>query len=293
MIVDTDYQPLPFYLAPESPQNKDTLHVVMSDMHSGSNYALFIKGTWEGTKGNNHTATSKQVKIRNHFEIFAEELKQARQGKQVKLIHNGDAIDGDHHNSGDVCTTNPLEQARIHVDLMEEFKQRIDWQAGDLLYYTRGTQTHVNEFENWIGEQVNAVPDGDFYVHDLLKLWTNGNLSLFAHHGPSRGDGANEGNSMRNFLRNVQQEAVKDNRIIPDVLWTSHVHYPTYSPYGYRANGMNFKNMHGIITPAWQLKTSFGWQVAALKQEKIGGVYQEIKADGTICIPKFSIMETE
>lgn len=292
MIVDTDYQPLPFYLAPEPPQNKDTLHVVMSDMHSGSNYALFVKGTWEGTKGNNHTATSKQMKIRNHFEKFAEELKQARQGKQIKLVHNGDAIDGDHHQSADVCTINVLEQAKIHVDLMEEFKKRIDWQQGDELYYTRGTQTHVNELENWIGEQVNAVPDGDFFVYDLLNLETNGTLSTFAHHGPSRGEGDNEGNSMRNWLRSIKQERTKDQKRIADVIWTSHVHYPTYSSYIWREK-MEFRTMHGIITPAWQRKTSFGWQVASLKEEKIGGVYQEIKSDGTICIPKFSIMESD
>lgn len=292
MIVDTQYQPLPFYLAPEPPKNKDTLHIVMSDMHSGSNYALFLPGEWHGTKDNNHMPTSKQMKIRAQFEKYTEEIKQARQGKKVIVVHNGDAIDGDHHRSSDVCTTNVLEQARIHVELMEEFKQRIDWQAGDEIYYTRGTQTHVNEFENWIGEQVNAVPNGNFYVYDLLTLETNGTLSFFAHHGPGRGDGDNEGNSMRNWLRGIKQEAIKDERRIADVIWTSHVHYPTYSSYIWREK-MKFHTMHGIITPAWQLKTSFGWQVASLKEEKIGGVYQEIKADGTICIPKFSIMETQ
>lgn len=258
-------------------------------MHSGSNYALFPANEWRGTKGNNHSPTSGQKKIRAQFERYAAEVKTARKGKRVKIVHNGDAIDGDHHSSGDVCTVNPLEQAQIHVDLMGEFQKRIDWQRGDEIYYTRGTQTHVNELENWIGEQMNAVPDGDFFVHDLLELDVNGRMSVFAHHGPGRGDGANEGNPLRNWLRNIQQEATKDGKRVPDGIWVGHVHYPTYTTYVWR-DKLNFNTIHGIITPSWQLKTTFGWKVASMKQEKIGGVYQEIKADGTMGIPKFSVM---
>jgi len=234
-----------------SSKQKDTLRVVMSDTHAGSNYALFQKDIWHGTKDNNHTPTSNQLQIREHFYKFAAQVKEARKGKRVKLVHNGDAIDGDHHNSGDVCTVNPLEQAKIHVDVMSEFQGLIDWQAGDEIYYTRGTQTHVNEFENWIGEQMNAVMDGDFYVHNVFDLVTSGTISRFAHHGPSRGDGANEGNPMRNWLRSIQQEAVKDEKIVPNIIWTGHVHYPTYSSYIWREK-MQFRTLHGIITPSWQ-----------------------------------------
>jgi len=287
----TEYSPRPFYVVPEKIQ-KDTLHVVLSDMHSGSNYALFLPGVWHGAKENNHIPRALQMAIRKQFEAYAHEICLARQGKKVIVVHNGDAIDGDHHNSNDVCTRNPLEQAKIHVDIMSEFQRLIDWQQGDEIYYTRGSQTHVSEMETYIGEQLNAVPCGEFFVWDILKLETNGTLSLFAHHGPSRGDGDNEGNGMRNWLRGIKQERIKDKRRVPDVIWTGHVHYPTYSTYVWREK-MEFRTMHGIITPSWQRKTSFGWQVAALKEEKIGGTWQEIKADGTICIPKFSIMETE
>jgi len=272
--------------------NTDVINVVLSDMHSGSNYALFLDREWKGTKENNHTPTSKQQKIRECYEAFAFDVYKARQGKTIKLVHNGDAIDGDHHRSGDVCTLNPIDQADIHIELVNEFQKRIGWQAGDELYYTRGTQTHVNELENYIGRELNAVPEGDFYVHNLLKLDVNGTTSWFAHHGPGRGDGPNEGNPMRNWLRNIQTESMKDQSAPPDVVWTSHVHYPTYGSYVYRTK-MNFKTIHGIITPAWQKKTAFGWQVAAVKQEKIGGVYQEIKADGTIALPYFRVMEGE
>lgn len=271
--------------------NKDVLQVVIADTHSGSNYALFLDRTWHG-KNMSHTPRAKQVQIRRQFETFTAAVKQARKGLRVKLIVNGDAIDGDHHHSGDVCTLNEMEQADIHIELMNELQKRIGWQAGDELYYTKGTQTHVHEYENYIGRELNAVPDGDYFVWDILKLNTNGVVSWFVHHGVARGGGANEGNPLRNWLKAIYMEAVKDGTEIPDIVYTGHVHDPTFATYDWREK-MAFKVMHGIILPSWQMKTSHGYKVAAVSKNKIGGVYQVIKADGTICVPKFSVMESQ
>jgi hypothetical protein len=270
-------------------KSKDTIQVVVSDFHTGSNYALFIAGEWKGTKEQSHTPRSAQVEIRKHFEKFTEQVKQLRKGKRLILVHNGDAVDGDHHNSGDVCTVNVLEQARIHIDLMSELQKRIGWQAGDTMYYTRGTQSHVNEYENYIGQEMDAVPNGDYFVHDLLQLDINGVRSWFVHHGPARGEGANEGNSMRNWLRNIYFEAHKDGSICPQIVYTGHVHNPTYSTYVYQSK-MQFQTMHGVILPSWQGKTIYAHRVAPYQKNKIGGVIHEIKEDGTITVPKFSIM---
>ena len=271
--------------------SKDVLHVVISDTHSGSNYALFVDRAWHGVK-TSHIPRAGQIRIRKHFEEFAEEIRVARQGKKIRLIHNGDAIDGDHHHSGDVCSLYAQEHADIHVELMNELQKRVEWQAGDELYYTKGTPTHVNEFENYIGRELNAVPNGEFYAWEFLALITNGALSWFVHHGPRPGQGANETNGLHNWLKGIYYDALKDRRSIPDIVYTGHVHQPTYAPFGYRI-GMEFHNMHGVILPSWQMKTSFAWQKAPVSKNKIGGVIHEIKADGTVTIPKFSIMETE
>lgn len=266
--------------------NRDTLQVVLSDLHSGSNYALFVNRAWRGEKEASRIPSSKQQSIRKVWEEYAETVKRARKGKRVRLIHNGDAIDGDHHNSNDICTRSSLNQADIHIELMNEFQKRIGWQRGDEMYYTRGTQTHVNEFEDYIGREMNAVTDGEYYVHDLLELNTNGVISWFVHHGPRRGAGANEGNPVRAWLKNIYHEAIKDHTQIPDIVYTGHVHDPTYNDYIYREE-MNFKVMYGIILPSWQMKTKFAWEKVPVSKNKIGGVMQEIKADGTICPPVF------
>jgi len=276
----------------EPPPARDVARTVISDLHSGSNFALFLNREWHGRK-NSHIPRAAQIKIRQRFESYAEEFRLFRQGKKVQMIVNGDAIDGDHHHSNDVCTADPYEQADIHVELMQDFQKRIDWQAGDELYYTRGTQTHVNEAENNIGREMNAVMCGDYYVWDLLKLSSNGTLSWFVHHGPSAGKGANEGNALRNWLKNIYYDGLKDNFDLPDIVHSGHTHAPDYQPFGYRMNGHEYKNMYGIILPSWQMKTTYAWMKAPVQKNKIGGVHYEIKADGTITIPKFSILETD
>lgn len=266
----------------------DILRVVVSDFHSGSNLALFLPHEWHG-KYTSHIPRSAQIKIRKQFETFAAEVRQQRGDMPIELIHNGDAIDGDHHHSGDICTVNPKEQADIHIELMSEFQNRIKWRAGDKLWYTCGTRVHTGESEDYIGEQMNAEPCGDFHSWEMLELETNGVLAWFIHHGPGRGAGANEGNVMRNWLKNIYYDALKDGRRAPDIVYSGHVHDPTYSSYVYREK-MNFKTLHGIITPSWQMKTAYAYMRASASRNKIGGVTQVIHADGTITNPRFSVM---
>ena len=270
---------------------KDTLHVIISDLHTGSNHALFLAKPWQGEKTATIHPRSEQVRIRKHFELYGAEIKAARKNRAVRLILDGDLIDGDHHHSGDVFTNDPMEMADINITLMAELQQRIDWQRGDELYIVKGTEIHTRDFENYIGRELNAQMNGESYAFDFLELDTNGVISWFVHHGPGAGEGANEGNTMRNWLKNIYYNALKDGTKIPDVVYTGHVHNPTYSPFGYR-RGMCFKNMHGIILPSWQMKTRYAWMKAPVSRNKIGGVYHEIKADGTICIPQFCIMDS-
>ena len=258
--------------------------MAVSDLHSGSNYALFLDRHWHGIH-TSHVPRALQVEIRRKFIDYCEHVKARRKNKQVKLIHNGDAIDGDHHHSGDVCTVNSLEQADIHIELMNELQKRIGWQRGDEIYYTVGTQVHVNEYEKYIAEQMNST------VSYMLELESNGTKSVFVHHGPGAGLGANEGNAMRLWLKNIHLESQKDGRESPDIVYTGHVHSPTYAVMPMRGEGFKYRMLHGVILPSWQGKTNYAWRRASMQRNRIGGVVHEIKADGTICIPDFVVMD--
>lgn len=271
--------------------NKDTLLVVMSDLHVGSIFALTVGRVWQGRQTGEIHPTSSQIKIRKQFIDFAGAVKTARKGKAVCLVINGDVIDGDHHHSGDVFTVDMLEMSDLAIEIIAEFQKMIGWQRGDELRITLGTDIHTKNLEDYIGRELNAVPDGDFHTHDLLKLNINGVLAWFVHHGPRLGMGANEGNSLRNWLKAIYYDCIKDGTRHPDIVFTGHVHQPGYAPYETREK-MVYKLMHGIITPSWQMKTRYAHMAAPVAKNKIGGVYQLITADGMIGTPVFSVMET-
>lgn len=265
----------------------DTLQVVISDTHACSNRALFLNRFWQSRKtGINHKPTADQERIRVHWDRFADDIAKIRKGRKVRLIHDGDAIEGFHHSGHDICTPDVSEHAEIHLEIMTQFQKRIGWQRGDELYYVKGTEVHTNDWEVYIGEQLNAVS-----VTDFLRLDTNGAINWFVHHGKGAGDGDSEGNAVRNWLKAIRNNAMKDDSETPDIIYTGHVHQPTYSTYVYRSKGFTFKTIHGIILPSWQMKTRHAYKVAPVAKNKIGGVYQLITADGMICPPVFSVME--
>jgi hypothetical protein len=228
--------------------------------------------------------------MREHLDRYTGEVAKARKGKKLKLIVNGDAIDGDHHNTPDVFTRDINEMADLHIEIMADIQKKMGWQKGDELYYIKGTEVHTSDKEHYIAEQLNAVPDKDGnYAHDSFDVVTNGKVSRFVHHGPGAGAGANEGNAVRNWLKAIHYDAMKDGIETPDIIYTGHVHNPTYATFETR-KGMDYKIIHGIITPSWQAKNRYAWMKAPVSRNKIGGVIHEIKEDGTICVPKFSIM---
>ncbi len=271
--------------------NKDTLHVVMSDMHSGSIHALTVGRIWQGQKTSEIHPTSQQIKIRSQFEKFIGEVKAARKGCKVRLIINGDSTENEHHGGGEIFTSDLLEMAEIAVELIEEVKKGIDWQRGDEVYVMRGTDVHVKSIENFIGKQVNAIPDGDFYVHNKLLLDTNGVISVTTHTGPRPGKGQNEGNTLRGFMNNHYVSMLKDGERVPDIFYFAHVHQPYYAVIEQREK-MSFRVLHGIITPSWQMKTTYALDKMPHAKNRIGGVYQLITADGMIGTPVFSVLET-
>jgi Ni/Co efflux regulator RcnB len=154
---------------------KDVLQVTISDLHSGSNYALFLPHQWSGRNGMTHTPTPLQKRIEEHKNFFCDVIAQRRKGAKLILVHNGDGVEGDHHNSADVCTTNELEQAEIHIEIMEDIKKRMGWERGDELHYTRGTKTHVKHWESYIADQLNAD------ISERLELKINGRLFVWSH----------------------------------------------------------------------------------------------------------------
>jgi hypothetical protein len=146
--------------------------------------------------------------------------------------------------------------------------------------------------ENLIGKELNAIRNGNSYCYEVLELLTNGVRCLIAHHGPGAGEGHNEGNMMANFLKRVYFNRLKDCTPVPDILYTGHVHVPTYATFTMR-NKMVYRTMHGIILPSWQEKTRYAHMRAPMAINRIGGIYQVITAGGLVGVPVFCVMEDD
>lgn len=263
----------------------DTLLAVLADMHTGSSTALFPReGFWGGAHEDNHVLPNeRQRDIYQVYVRFAAEVAKARKGKRLIVVNLGDAIDGFHHGSLQESLFKENDQCAAHVLLMADFlkKAAFDKKKGDELYYVRGTEVHVRDSENELARELGAKQaESGLYVNEILELNINGLLHVFAHHGKSRGSGQNEGNALRNFLRDIRDDRDKDglNRI--DVLWSGHTHGHTYNTHIARERDGQFHQMHGVICPSWQAKTRFALGKVPMAVNSVGGVYVDISVNG-------------
>ena len=267
---------------------KNAIICPISDTHSGGSTALFPPDI-RYFKHGNHTPFSFQKRIFEHWMKCAKALRKARARKKLIVVHNGDALEGSHHNTPQTVTILPNEQIALHVELMKAFLTEAGFKAGDELYYVTGTETHVGDNEDDIGRIMQAVPNGSVHAFDELELDVNGNLVLFAHQGPGTGRGINQGNAIRNYLRDLFVERMEEKQRPPDFVVFSHRHKPYYSNYVARMDA-DYHVLHGMITPSFQAKTRFGYKVAALQQNKIGLQWFEITGAGDIIAPPVEML---
>jgi UDP-2,3-diacylglucosamine pyrophosphatase LpxH len=273
---------------------QDTLIANLSDFQTGSSTALFLNRFWQD-EWENHTPTERQKEIYKVYERCMEFSGKVRKNKRLIVVQDGDAIEGWHHNSLQICVHNKDSQAEIHEELMDSFLRRSKFSKkdGDKLFYIRGTETHTEEKENEIGKDLGAEksPEG-FYTFDHLELMVNGRRIWYVHHGKKRGTGANEGNALRNWLRDIYYDCEKVGAEPPDIVISGHVHSPTYTNHVVR-RGNGFHVMHGVICPSWQEKTRFAYKVAPVERNEVGAVFVEITAAGDIRVPTFILKETD
>jgi predicted phosphodiesterase len=272
----------------------DTLLTIFSDFHSGGSTALFLNREWQD-EHQNHRPNERQKQIYKVFEKCMQYASDSRKGKRLITVHNGDAIEGLHHNSIQVCVLQKASQAEVHIELMDTFlrKAKFDRKAGDRLFYVRGTETHVEDIETEIAKDLSAEksPDGN-YVFDHLEMEINGRLIWLVHHGKKRGAGANEGNALRNWLRDIYWDCKKAGVRPPDLVVSGHTHTPTWNAYIARDKS-TFHMIHGVVCPSFQAKTRFAYKVAPVEVNEVGAVFIEIKADGEIKSPHFVLQDTK
>lgn len=284
---------------------KDTLLCVLSDMHTGGSTALFPKKfIGSGREAHLQHQNDVQREICPTWIRLMGEVKAARKDKRLIIVNLGDAIDGRHHDTTQLTLFKEKDQADAHVELMGQFMDAVQFskRSGDELYYVKGTETHVKDNENDMAKALGAVEIGEFntgdgtkplYISEILHLNINGLNNAFFHHGKSRGSGPNEGNALRNFLRDIRDEREKEGLPLIDVLWSGDTHAHTIATHERRQPNGNYHVFYGIICPSFQSKTRYAYKKVAMAINSIGGVYSRISVDGAFGLPKFAVKVTQ
>jgi hypothetical protein len=265
--------------------NKDAVIVSISDTHSGSSTALYPGYPMTFKHGEKDafilSPTKEQKQLYNHWVFCADEVKKLSSGKRKIIVFNGDAIEGVHHGSIQIMSPNINHQNEIHIELMEQFLKRCGFSVknGDELYYIAGTESHTGWEEHGFKEHFQHL--GAQYADDL-RLVVNGVVFWYTHHGPNPGKGTNEGNALRNWLRDIYFDCLKSSKSPPDMVITGHFHKSIYGTF----NDSYHHTIHGIILPSWQRKTRYAFRVAPFQRNDIGLSRLVVTADGEIRVMK-------
>lgn len=258
--------------------------VVISDTHCGCRLGLCPPGGVSLDDGGTYHTSKLQDKLWAIYKEFCDSwLPSVLQNRPFDLVHNGDVIDGVHHDSTTQISHNLYDQNNIAVLSLKDLVQR-----ARKYYHIRGTEAHVGKSgveEERVARDLGAVPnsEGQFARYDLW-LKRHDKIFHFLHHVGTVSSNAYEASAVGKELNEEINEAGRWGRPIPDCIVRSHRHryievaLPTYKGKTY-----------AFVTPAWQLKTPFTFKVAGarLAPPQIGGCLIHINEDGSLTIKDF------
>lgn len=256
---------------PKKSNAKPRQIVVISDTHIGCQLALCPPAGFQLDNGGVYLPSSIQKKLWTMWESFWGWVDETTEGEPYDLIHNGDVIDGSHHNSTSQISHNLEDQRDWAINVLLPHVTRCR-QLGGRYYHVRGTSAHVGESgcdEEAIAKTLEAEPNEDGQ-HARYDLWKDldGSLIQSLHHVGTVSSAAYEATAVHKELTESYVEAARWGRRPPDMICRAHRHrfiqimIPT-------AAGRAF----AVVGPSWQLKTPFAFKVAGarISTPQIGG----------------------
>ena len=180
------------------------------------------------------------------------------------LVHNGDMIDGNHHQTTQLMTGNLTDQKKIAVAAMLPHTE-----LAAAYYQIRGTEAHVGksaQTEELVADELKAValaPNMGRHSHWELFMEFGNDLIHFAHHIGSTTSTAYESSAVMREMANAFVEAGQFNQRVPTILVRSHRH---------RYIKVQVPHCTGVVTPAWQGKTAFTHRIDRIRSPQFGGL---------------------
>lgn len=248
--------------------------IVISDTHAGCRLALASPTPFQLDGGGTYHLSRFQKQMWELWqEFWGDWVPNVTRGEPFDLVHNGDAIDGVHHNSTTQISHNLEDQERIAEAVLRPIVEQCR-ASGGTYYHVRGTEAHVGqsgENEERLARTLGAKPnaDGQYSRFELWKRVGESCLVHLLHHVGTTGSAAHESSAVNAELTAVFVEAARWQREPPSYVVRSHRHrYISVDIEAARGKAAS------IVTPAWQGKTPFAFKVpgARLSEPQFGGI---------------------
>jgi hypothetical protein len=247
--------------------------IVVSDTHFGCQLAL-CPPVVKLDSGGTYQPSELQLKLWEHWQYFWKEwVPTVTKGEQYIVVHNGDAVDGKHHDSVTQITQNITDQVGIAYEVLKPIVDPLLNPACAGYYHIRGTEAHVGksgQAEEGLAKSLGAIPD-EIGNHARWEMWMrlSDELIHYSHHIGTTQSANYELTAVYKEFIEALVEAARWGRKPPTVLVRSHRHragetrVPTKSGYGI-----------SLVTPGWQLKTPFAHRLAMGRSSmpQIGGI---------------------
>lgn len=244
--------------------------IVISDTHFGCKLAL-CPPKFRLDEGGFYEASKMQKDIYAMWRYFWDKyVPMITAGNDYIIVHNGDCVDGVHHQSTTQISHNMNNQRRLAKEVLRPIVNRKKCKG---YYHIRGTEAHVGksaEHEEDVAEALGAIPDeiGNHARWEMF-LEMNGINIHFSHHIGTTGSTHYESSAVMREIGEFYTEAGRWGDKAVDILVRSHRHramkieIPTASHYGM-----------GLVTPGWQGKTPFTHRIPGgrVSMPQIGGI---------------------
>lgn len=256
-----------------------TIAAFVGDEHTNSTVGL---STIEMATddGGTYRASNAQLWILAQFNDYCQKLekciKNGIRRNRFVWINNGEVVEGIHHNTTQICTSNLARQVENAVKALQPILKL----KPDSSYILSGTEAHSGPAGMWdelFARDIGAVPvyenkqpEDNEYAWRFLLLDIGGFLFDIAHTGKFGSLTWTGLNSLNQISMDAYIYYTSRSERVPDYIIRSHTHH-----WGESGVSKNIK-IKTISIPSWQLGTAYAAQRKPGRVLDIGGYIFEI-----------------
>jgi len=240
---------------------------ISTDEHSGSKLGL-CPPEIELYDGGTYLASKAQRWIwqchQGYWDGIAKRKKKHK--CETGVVHLGDHGDLNKHGSYQYISMNQQDVKNIALRNFEKESKVADWKV-----FLKGTAAHGGKsgwFEDWIAEDLDAIPDPETGEHSWIycRMQIEGLLCEFYHHPGTVGRLFHtEQSALDRMSAEIFSRCHDSGEPVPDLVFYGHVHY-----YGQSSPS---KKPHVVYCPGWQLSTDFVHRIGrGYYSPRIGGL---------------------